>query len=125
MNKKRMPVAAGILDIISGALQLGVSLSAIGLIISSGWSIAGINLLSLIYTLPLLGTGVVAILGGIYIIQRRKWNLAFWGALAAFIPLGSLVTFYSLMLNQPAWALISLLGIAAITLTVLSKKEFS
>ena len=124
MNKKWMPIVAGILDIISGALQLGGSLSAIGLIISRGWSIAGINPLSLIFTLPWIGTGVVAILGGIYIIQRKKWNLAFWGAFAAFIPLGVLVTFYSLMFNQPAWALILLLGIAAIVLTVLSKKEF-
>ncbi len=124
MNKTWIPVAAGILDIISGALQLGVSLSAIGLIIFRGWSIAGINPFSLIFTLPWLGTGVVAILGGIYIIQRKKWNLAFFGSLAAFIPLGVLVTFYSFALNQPAWAAVLLVGIAAIVLTVLSRNEF-
>ena len=122
MTKTGIPIAAGILDIISGALQIGISLYTVGLLIFKGWSIAGINLLSLIYTLPWFGTGVVAILGGIYIIQRQKWNLAFSGALAAFIPLVVLVTFYSFALNQPAWAAVLLIGIAAIVLTVLSKK---
>jgi hypothetical protein len=49
--------------------------------------------------------GILAIVGGIYALQRKIWGLALAGSIAAFFP---------------SW----ILGIAAIVLTALSKNEF-
>jgi hypothetical protein len=55
--------------------------------------------------LPFAIVGILAIVGGIYALRRKIWGLALAGSIAAFFP---------------SW----LLGIAAIVLTALSKKEF-
>jgi uncharacterized membrane protein HdeD (DUF308 family) len=53
----------------------------------------------------LLAAGILAIVGGIYALKRKKWKLALAGSIAAFF--GS-----------------SPLGVAAIIFTALSKNEF-
>jgi len=49
--------------------------------------------------------GAFAIIGGIHALQRKKWWLALVGSVATFFPF-------------------SVLGMAAIVLTAMSKKEF-
>lgn len=102
MEKTRMPIVAGIMDVISGPL---------------GFISAFIALMGLMYPDPgfqilMLGlgalfgiAGILAIVGGLFAFQRRNWGLAFAGSIAALSPL-------------------VLPGIVAIVLTVRSKKEF-
>lgn len=110
-----MPVAAGILDIICGSATLFVSglLGVIGTIGSAvlnyfpvGIPPAVVAAIFLALAIPFTLLGILAIVGGIYALQRKKWGLALAGSIAAFFP--------------PKW----ILGIAAIVLTVLSKEEF-
>ena len=119
-----MPIAAGVLDIVSGALQLWVALYALRHFVLKGWGIAGLNLLTLIIALPCFLTGVVAILGGLYAIRSNKGNIAYLGAIAAFVPLTIPSLFLYGLEGNLTWWFIMLIGIAAIVLTVLSKKEF-
>jgi hypothetical protein len=124
LNKKWMPIAAGILDIISGTLQLWVALYALRHFVLKGLGIAGFNLLTLIIALPCFFTGVVAIIGGIYIIQRKKRYIVYLGALAAFIPLIIPSLFLYGLEGNPIWWCIMLIGIGAIVLSLRAEKEF-
>ena len=118
-NKTGMPIAAGILDIISGVISL---ICFVGLLIGSvavGWEAThfygwyyewyydiGIALgVLIILTVLSLAVGILALLGGIYAVQRKKWGLALAGSIFAIFP-----SF--------------ILGLAAIILTALSKNEF-
>lgn len=110
-----MPVVAGILMLIAGGTKL---LAFIGVLIamlvvpasayssldsaphmmwSANWMIA--------LLVPLLVLGILAIIGGIYTLQRRMWGMALVGGIAALIP------------N-------SLLGIAAVVFVAISKDQF-
>ena len=124
LSKKWMPITAGILDIVSGLLQLWVALYALRHFIVKGWGIAGFNLLTLIIALPCFFTGLVAMLGGLYAIRRKKWNIVYLGAIAAIVPLIIPSLFLFGLEGNPTWWAIVLIGIAAIVLTLLSKKEF-
>lgn len=118
MEKKGwMPATAGILDIISGSFGLfvGMILLVLGTL-GSGMlrffevgipEISPVVILAIFSAaaVPLAITGILAIVGGIYAIRRKMWGLALAGSIAAFFP---------------SW----ILGIAAIVLTILSKKEF-
>jgi len=124
MNKKWMPITAGVLDIVSGALQLWVALYALRHFVLKGWGIAGFNLLTLIIALPCFFTGVVAILGGLYAIRSKKGNIVYLGAIAAIVPLIIPSLFLFGLEGNPTWWFIMLIGIGAIVLTLLSKKQF-
>jgi len=124
MKKTWMPITAGILDIISGTLQLWAALYALRHFVLKGWGIAGFNLLTLIIGSPCFITSIVAIVGGIYIIQRKKRNIVYLGALAAFVPLIIPSLFLYGLEGNPIWWCIMLVGIGAVVLTTLSKKEF-
>src|SRR4030042_1530462 len=108
MGKTWKPTVAGILDIIAGSLGLVV---ACALAISG--SLMGIMpefcqflpLYFIIFVIPLALIKILAIVGGIYALQRKNWGLALAGSIAAFLPL-------------------SLVGLAAIVFTALSKNEF-
>ena len=110
MQKTPMPTVAGILAIAAGGFKL---LGLLGLIIASFFVIAspvpavGVDpaVILLIISIPLAILGILAVVGGIYALQRKKWGLALAGSIAAFLPF-------------------SLMGIAALILTVLSKNEF-
>ena len=56
-------------------------------------------------TIPLAIIGILAVIGGIYSLQRKKFGLAVTGSIAAFLPF-------------------SLLGLASIILIALSRDEF-
>ena len=116
MEKTWMPMTVGILDIVSGGLSfIMLALAAIG--VAAFAAIEGIPLpvhmgntalvlvMLVIMAVPLLIAEVLAILGGIYVLKRKKWGWALTGSIAAI--------FCSLVL-----------GIAAIVLTMLSKNQF-
>lgn len=109
MDKKTwMPTTAGILDIISGSFGL---IGFCALVIAGGVVRFAPNIPRFLppmfmgLALPLVIVGILAIVGGIYALQRRNWGLALAGSIAAFFP---------------SW----LLGIAAIIFTALSREEF-
>jgi hypothetical protein len=107
-KKTWMPTTAGILDIIAGCWGLLLALMFI-LIGSVTRFVPDVPpYLFPIFTglsLPLLLVGILAIVGGIYALKRKIWGLALAGSIAAFFP---------------SW----ILGLPAIVLTALSKKEF-
>jgi len=108
MKKTRMPKVAGILDIVVGSLILSILFlfAIVPMIIEPVQAgIFHFNLSSSFIVVPAIIIAVLAIIGGIFAIQRRKWRGALAGSIAAAIsPIP--------------------LGIAAIVLLILSKKEF-
>jgi len=109
-NKRTpLPIIAGILAIVSAGIKL---LLLIGVLVASIFAIAPttsfpINTVALvpIVMVPLLAMAFLALTGGIFALQRKKWGLALAGSIVAILPF-------------------SLLGIAATILVVLSKDEF-
>jgi len=110
-TKKRtpMPLIAGILAIVSGGLKL---FGVLGLIAFSFFAIApptitniGPLTLFLGAFIPLVILVALAIIGGIFAVQRKRFGLALTGAIAALLPF-------------------SLLGLVSIILLAISKEEF-
>jgi len=114
-KKTWMPTAAGILDIIAGSFVLlgGFILLIFGTVGSSIMPyfmpqmppVTAVVIFSSI-AVPLILIAILAIVGGIYALQRKIWGLALAGSIAAFF--------------SPSWVL----GVAAIVFTALSKNEF-
>jgi hypothetical protein len=108
MQKTWMPMVAGILDIVAGSLGiiLAIALIFVGALMRFVPDVP--PYLFPIFTalsLPFAIVGILAIVGGIYALRKKIWGLALAGSIAAFFP---------------CW----ILGLTAIVLTVLSKKEF-
>lgn len=113
-----MPTAAGILSIISGTIGLiGIAfLIAFGatfgeeiardVLTSIGFlqTVLPLRIIGFI-SIPLFIISMVAIIGGIYAIQRKIWGLALAGAICAIVPA-------------------QLLGILSVVFIAISKKEF-
>ena len=104
VKKTWMPTTAGILTIIAGAGNLfaGLIVSLAGSIASwaSGfWGLGAIGV-------PLIILGIIAIVGGVFALQRKTWWLALVGAIVALM-----------------WPC-SLLGILSVIFVCVSKKEF-
>ena len=129
MNKTWKPIAAGVLDIIGGVIQLVfVIIISIARLISDVYYLGGGETL-LIITLFIL-SALLAIYGGIFCIKRTKWPMAITGSFAASALLPIIVVSFveycvmfgvgGLIYSSPYTSP----GIAAIVLTVLSKKEF-
>ena len=114
MEKTWRPTTAGILDVVSGVFALiWFMMLIIAIIVTSGaayfpgkeaipgfvsgilWSIA----------IPSLIIGILALIGGIYALQRRKWGLALAGSIATTV----------------FWFFV---GIPAIVFTAQAKNEF-
>ncbi len=108
-QKTAMPTVVGVFNIIVGGLCLlgfmGVAIAAAVLapFAHDFWFLgaAGATLL----TIPFLLIGILAIIGGVFALQRRNWGWVLTGSIAS-----TLVS--------------HLFGIAAIVLTALSKNEF-
>ena len=120
VKKTWMPTVAGILDIISGVCGLLVTIFLIlGISILSGVvGIFGIGIipsfvagLLWVITIPLAIVSILALLGGIYALQRRKWGWVLAGSIAAVFA------------STPILRALPI-GIAAIILAAISKKEF-
>lgn len=124
--RKGAPIAAGILNMTSGAFQLSVSLySSYEYIASRSFSGAPWGM---IFTVPFAVTGIVAIVGGIYTLQMKKWRLVYFGALAAFIPLLFvplvLIITYVAFIYHPSVLAFLLVGISALILSLQAEKKF-
>jgi len=95
MQKTWKPTTAGILTIIGGGVGIGI-----GAFVATIGGITG-ALTGLVWLggigAPLIGIGIVAIIGGIYAMRRRAWGFALTGAILAIIcggPLGILATIF-------------------------------
>jgi uncharacterized membrane protein HdeD (DUF308 family) len=117
MENKWMAVTAGILDIVAGSLRVIVSLFVALLVAAfaifsrgdmtclEGFPIAITASVVITLAIFFLIASILAIVGGIYAMRRKNWGMALAGSIAA------------LLCAAP-------LGIAAIVLIALSKKEF-
>ena len=109
VKKTAMPVIAGVLAIASGGFKL---LTFVGLIVASFFIISPVHgfdihpiVVLLTISIPLTVLAIVAIIGGISALQRKRFGLAVAGSVASFLPF-------------------SVLGLASIILIALSRKEF-
>jgi hypothetical protein len=115
MNRTSLPVAAGIICIVIGALSLigsfFVALIFSVMTTSAYWdrpvssSFAGAIVWVIFF--PYFIICVLAIIGGVFALRRKTWGLALTGAICCLLT---------------CWAWIA--GVAAIVLIALSKKEF-
>jgi len=114
MDKTWMPAVAGILAIVSGGLGLIGSyiLVILGAVGSAVLSFVEAEIPAFVpgvvfsaIAIPLFAVSILAIVGGVFALQRKRWRWALAGSVAAFFPC-------------------RLLGIAAIVLTVLARKQF-
>jgi hypothetical protein len=117
MENKWMPKVAGILDIVAGSF--GVFLTCIMalwfafipfLVRHDGaefhdFPMRFMTIFMIPWAIFMLAASILAIVGGIYALRKKKWGLALAGSIGAFF--GS-----------------SPLGVAAIIFTVLGKNEF-
>ncbi len=119
-----MPITAGVLDILGGSIQLLFVIWASIYTVFAVHSVEGLFEVDSFFGF----TGILAIVGGIYALRKKKWGLALAGSFTAFFP-NILWPFLFLdirifisfeMLLTP----LLFFGIAAIVLTVLSRKEF-
>ena len=144
MSKKWMPITAGILEILAGFLLLFAAFVFFGLLYletprpweESSLSVYGLTRFVTVliwWMVPFVAglLGIVPLVGGVYALLRRRWGLAFSGAIAT-VPLTFIAPFgigpwanneYGIAQHYFSW-LPLLLSIAIITLLVLSKREF-
>ena len=124
MNKTWMPITAGFMGIIVGGLQvLYTILTLLGVILEGRLSFLG-GILPIMMAL----FAFFAIAGGINHLKRTRWPLAMTGSIAVFFCFAqfSFPRLTSSSLGEIYWIEVVLLlsGIAAIVLTMLSKKQF-
>jgi hypothetical protein len=90
MQETWKPTAAGVLAIIGGALNILVALSVslfFPVAAPFRYAVMSVGFIAVLF----LATGVVAIIGGIASLQRRRWGLALAGAICAIMPPSSLL----------------------------------
>jgi hypothetical protein len=109
--KTAMPLVAGILSIVAGASKLigFLVLIVISIFYASGperYMPVNPVVILIIGGIFLIVLGVLAIVGGVYTIQRRNFGLSLAGAIAALLPF-------------------NLLGLASVILIALARKEFT
>ncbi len=112
------PMAAGILNLTVGTFDLLGTMSLIIAVFAVGtadlfleqdiypMTMSFIDAILIVMTIYLAVVGILAIIGGIYALQRRKWGLALTGSIAATLSCG-------------------VLGIASVVFMAISKDEFA
>jgi hypothetical protein len=115
MRKTVMPATAGTLSILAGAANMLVAfLLFIGMLVIQGaigfvaipfWVPVNVPVVLFLLSIPFIAAGALALVGGIYAVQRKKWGLALAGSVAAFFPCG-------------------IFGLVSVILLVLSGDEF-
>ena len=135
MNKKWMPITAGILEILAGFWMFAAAyftFRALYVLAARPWDDPSLPIL-MGWMIPFaVGfLGIMPLVGGVYALLRRRRRLAFAGAIAT-VPLFFVAPFglgswanlkYGIALHYFFW-LPLLLSIAIITFIVLSKREF-
>ena len=133
MDKKWMPITAGILDILNGAFGIFVGLF---FLMIEGWLAWGP-----LYEIGgpvLIVIGVLAIVGSVFVFKRKRWGLALAGVIFAITPTALFTYLFwrsfdpsffsdahlSTILINFLWGFIAVPAIFAIILTVLSRKQF-
>jgi len=123
MSKKWMPIAAGILEICGGVIQLLLAIFfLVARIISDVYTLTDKETF-LIVTLFVLSASL-AIIGSIYSMRRTNWPLAMIGSIAASALLPVIIQGFIVSEDAFGGLIYTPPGIAAIVLTVLSKREF-
>lgn len=105
MEKSWKPIAAGVLAIVGGSFNILVALTlAMFLPVAAPFrmAIASVGFIGALF----LGTGVVALIGGISAVRRKRWGLSLAGAICAIAP--------------PSF----LLGIISTVFVAMSREEF-
>ena len=115
MKKTAMPATAGSLSILAGIANMFVAFllflgmlviqGAIGFVAVPFWVPVNVPAVLFLLSVPFVAASVLAFVGGIYAIQRRKWGLALAGSVAAFFPCG-------------------IFGLMSVILLILSRDEF-
>ena len=113
------PLVAGIVSITAGvfgllgALGLSIAIPVIGgssLVVTEAdiypLTVSGLTAILATIAVWLAVTGIVAIVGGVFALQRKLWGLALAGSIAATLSCG-------------------ILGVVSIVFTAISKTEFS
>jgi len=135
-----MPIVAGILEILAGLVMLASALIILQMLLLLGglpWKEHlelmefVIRLLWLLIPFIAVFICIVSVVGGVYAIKRRRWRLAFVGAIctvplffSTLFGLGARLEYrYDIALHYSIW-LPLLLSAVIITLVVLSKREF-
>jgi hypothetical protein len=105
-----MPVIAGVLILVSEGFKLLILLLVfIGsfiVIVPSSISDFNPGIILPLIIIPFLAAAAIAVIGGIFAIQRHQWGWALAGSIIATLPF-------------------SIFGLAAVILLALSKEEFS
>ncbi|MDD5083232.1 MAG: hypothetical protein PHU08_07675 [Dehalococcoidales bacterium] len=112
VKKTWMPTTAGVLCIVAGVIDLfvGIAITALSSFIGALSGIWGARAIGTAFGIPIIILGIVAVIGGIYALQRRVWGLALAGAICA-------------LLIFPVWPG-SIAGLLAIIFVAVSKQEF-
>jgi len=103
MEKTWKPIAAGVLAIVGGSLNILVALTlAMFMPIAAPFQMAfaSVGFVGALF----FGTGVVALIGGITALRRKRWALALAGSICAITPpsflLGILSTVFAAMSRE-------------------------
>jgi len=90
MEKTWKPVAGGILAIVGGSLNL---LTGLGVVLAFPAAapfrvaFAAVSVLGVLF----LGSGAIALIGGISAVNRKRWGLALAGGICAIVPPSTLL----------------------------------
>ncbi len=107
-----MPAAAGILSIVAGIFEIlggfliGVIFHALASMFDVFERASELGGFGLVLGVPMVILGIVAVVGGIFALQRKMWGLGLAGSICALFAGGTL------------------LGILSIVFISVSKKEF-
>ena len=110
-KKTWLGTTAGVLDIVDACLKLlvvfGLAVAIVGTVNDSERQFDKVDPLWVLVGLAVLLAilAVLAIIGGIYALQRKHWGVALAGAVSALLPF-------------------SLLGVAALIMTVIAREDF-
>jgi len=96
MQKTWRPVVAGVLEIVAGALTMLMAL-AVSLFMPVAapfrYALMSVGVVTALF----LGAGIVAIIGGIFALQRRHWGVSLAGAICALMPPATLLGILSVV----------------------------
>ena len=85
MEKTWKPKTAGILSIIAGCMGIGLGAYVVIIGAPARALIQEMTGFDMIMGAPEIGSGIVAIIGGIFALRRRVWRLALASAILAII----------------------------------------